>query len=432
MLNQEKLITDLKKVSEKINGPDEKATKLFRHVFLDTIKNTVQIKENGQVFISTGDIPAMWLRDSTFQILPYLKVAVQVPEVRELLAGVLKQQIENINVDPYANAFNDGATGKHFSADESNIPISDKVWERKFEIDSLCAPLYLAYQLYSSGYQKHLSEVYWHTVRKIMNVFKTEQNHPQSEYYFKRTNCPPSDTLSNSGRGHEVKPTGMVWSGFRPSDDACTYGYFIPGNMFIKSVLKKNLEMLPNKKDYSDLKNSMVTMIKEISVGIEKYGVITTSTGTQVYAYEVDGFGNQLFMDDANTPSLMALPFLDTALYGDELYLNTREWCLSENNPYYFSGKYVAGVGSPHTPENFVWPMSLAIEGLTSQNEVLIKGQIDKIVELSYASMQVHESININDLSDFTREWFSWANMTFCDLILHYIDVIKSGDDFDK
>jgi len=426
MLNQEQLIKEISNYAENISLESKKATKLFQRSLVDTITNTVTIKDNGHVFVSTGDIEAMWLRDSTFQILPYLQIAHHIEDIKQLVHGVIKQQIEYIQHDPYANAFNKKYSGAHYSDDKSNIPISDLVWERKFEIDSLCAPLFLAIQLYKeTGYVDHFTDDFWKTVDLIVDTFINEQNHDQSDYYLKRYDCPPQDTLSNDGRGTPVGYTGMVWSGFRPSDDACEYGYFIPGNLFIVSVLRQLLTLIPDEK-YSLLKEKSKTLIFDIKEGVNKYGIMTVGeTGEKIYAYEVDGLGNQLFMDDANVPSLLSLPFLNYCDSTDHLYQTTRKYILSNYNKYYYSGKYLAGVGSPHTPPDHVWPISVAMEGLTSNDINIIEKKINTICSTDAGTFQCHEGIHVDNPNQYTREWFSWSNMTYCQLIFHYLKIIK-------
>jgi len=424
MLNQEQLIKEITDYAEDISLESDKATKLFRRSLVDTITNTVKIKDNGHVFISTGDIEAMWLRDSTFQILSYLQIANDIEEIKQLVHGVIEQQIDYIQHDPYANAFNEGESGAHYSNDESNIPISDLVWERKFEIDSLCAPLFLAIQLYNeTDYKAHFTDNFWKTVELIIDTFINEQNHEQSDYFLKRFDCPPQDTLSNNGRGASVGYTGMVWSGFRPSDDACEYGYFIPGNLFIVSVLKQLIPLIPEGK-YSFLKENCSSLIFDIEEGINKYGILTVDeTGEKIYAYEVDGLGNQLFMDDANVPSLLSLPFLDYCSPTDPLYQSTRKYILSNYNKYYYSGKYLAGIGSPHTPPDHVWPISVAMEGLTTNDVNIIEKKIHDISTTDAGTFQCHEGVHVDDPNQYTREWFSWSNMTYCQLVFHYLKV---------
>lgn len=425
MIDQQQLITKISTYADSITLYSKKATELFRHALVDTITNTVSVQPDGKIFVATGDIPAMWLRDSTFQVLPYLQLTEDVPETKALLHGVISQQLAFIQHDPYANAFNKRATGAHFSEDHSNIPISDLVWERKFEIDSLCAPLYLSFLLYEkTGYKEHLTEDFWQTVDQILDVFIVEQHHETSPYCFKRTDCPPSDTLQSDGRGSPVNYTGMVWSGFRPSDDACVYGYFIPGNLFIVSVLKQLLTVLP--KNYTAMQDKMSTLLTEIQKGIQEFGLMTVEDD-EVYAYEVDGLGNQLFMDDANVPSLLSLPFLRYCVSNDPLYRSTRNHCLSKDNPFYYAGSYLTGIGSPHTPENYVWPIALAMEGLTTQSLSQIKAKIDLICATDAGTNQCHEGIYIDDPKQYTRDWFSWSNMKFCQLVFHYLELCHTG-----
>ncbi|EME7220789.1 glycoside hydrolase family 125 protein, partial [Enterococcus faecium] len=412
MFDQEQLMIAIKEYVENINLFDKKATNLFRHAIVDTISNTVTVKENGEIFVATGDIPAMWLRDSTFQVLPYLELVDDIPSIKQLIHGVIKQQLSFLLHDPYANAFNIEENDRHYSNDRSNIPISSLVWERKFEIDSLCAPFFLAYRLYQTGYQKHINKDFWKSAELVIDTFITEQRHEQSEYRFQRSDCPSSDTLQNNGKGTPIHYTGMVWSGFRPSDDACHYGYFIPGNCFILVILDQLLALLIDNKQ-EKLKEKIIQLKSEIFEGINRYGLITDQSGSLYYAYEVDGLGNQLFMDDANVPSLLSLPFLGYCKENDPIYLNTRKKCLSEQNPYYYSGSYLTGIGSPHTPPQYVWPISIAMEGLTTADIAMIKEKILKIANTDDQTNQCHEGIDVNDPKNYTREWFSWSNMTY-------------------
>ncbi|BBM19414.1 glycosyl hydrolase [Enterococcus avium] len=424
MIDQKKLIEEIQAYADTVELPTEKETKLFRHAFVDTITNTVSVRENGEIFVATGDIPAMWLRDSTFQVLPYLMIADKVPAVKKLVHGVLEQQLTYLLHDPYSNAFNKEADGGHYSNDTSNVPISALVWERKFEIDSLCAPFFLGYQLQQAGYTEHLNPKFWEAASVAIDTFIREQHHETSMYTFVRTDCPPSDTIPCDGKGRPIEYTGMVWSGFRPSDDACYYGYFIPGNQFIVVILKQLLELLP-KKSNPKLKEKMTRLLAEITQGIEKYGRLVDENGEYYYAYEVDGLGNSLFMDDANVPSLLSLPFLGFCAENDPTYLVIRSKILSTANPYYYTGECLKGIGSPHTPPAYVWPISLAMEGLTSDDLAVIEAKLQLISKTDAGTLQCHEGINVDDPNQFTREWFSWANMTYCNLALHYLKLKK-------
>ncbi|EOB3445236.1 glycoside hydrolase family 125 protein [Enterococcus faecalis] len=424
MINQQELIKEIQKYATTVKLNDAKATKLFQLALVDTITNTTFFRDNGEIFIATGDIPAMWLRDSTFQILPYLEIVKEVPKIIELVQGVLQQQLKYIKHDPYANAFNKEATNQHYSDDISNVPISPWVWERKFEIDSLCAPIFLAITLYKKvGYTKHLTDEFWRVTELIIDTFIKEQHHNSSEYFFQRTNCPESDTLTRNGKGSPVAYTGLVWSGFRPSDDACVYGYFIPGNFFILSILEQLQELLilNFKENQSVLRNKITKLQKDIELGIQKYAILEDEKGDSYYAYEIDGLGNHIFMDDANIPSLLSLPFLGCLKENDKTYKKTREKILSKENPYYYSGKYLAGIGSPHTPPNYVWPISLAVEGLTSSNKDFVREKINQIAKTDAETLQCHEGIDVENPKNYTREWFSWANMMYCELVFHYL-----------
>lgn len=425
MINQEQLIADIKTYGEKVTLPTEKTTALFRNALTDTITKTVSVRVNGEIFVATGDIPAMWLRDSTFQVLPYLEMVDEIPEISQLIHGVLQQQLTYLNHDPYSNAFNKEEDGGHYSNDTSDIPISPLVWERKFEIDSLCAPLFLAYHLNKKAtYTAHLDSYFWDSVNLAVDTLIHEQNHQDSSYTFERTECPPSDTLPRDGKGSEIGYTGMVWSAFRPSDDACTYGYFIPGNMYIVVVLDQMLELLEKQAEYAELKTKMLTLKKDILQGISEFGTLTDSEGRPYYAYEVDGLGNSLFMDDANVPSLLSLPFLGFCEEKDKTYQNTRQKILSDQNPYYYEGQVLKGIGSPHTPPNHVWPISLAMEGLTSTDANFVKDQLILISETDGGTLQCHEGVHVDNSSIYTREWFSWSNMTYCQLAFHYLGLV--------
>lgn len=397
--------------------PTARTTELFRNLLSDALAKATTAESDGTFFVKTGDIPAMWLRDATFQVLPYLSLTQAVPELIPVLVGVLRRELRYVQHDPYANAFNQTASGAHWSDDESNIPVSDLVWERKFEIDSLCAPLLLALRLYErTGSSDHLDDEFWQTLAIIMTVFETEQHHDASSYYFSRVDCPANDTLANEGKGTPVSYTGMIWDGFRPSDNACEYGYHVPSNMFVVAVLTRLVPLIPA--SFKILKDRVQELVATIKQGITRYAMVTLPSGQVGYAYEVDGLGHQKLMDDANVPSLLALPFIGYTDVDDVIYQNTREFILSHQNPYYYQGKVLSGIGSNHTPEAYVWPISLAMVGLTSTDQATKLTQLEKIATTDNTTGQCHESVSVDDTSQYTRDWFSWANMTYCELAL--------------
>lgn len=415
---------EITKVAQKLDEyaaqktlPSKRSTEMFHNIFSDAIKNATEKGPDDTYFVATGDIPAMWLRDATFQVLPYLEVLDKIPELKEIILGVLKLELRYVQHDPYANAFNQTASGAHWSDDETDIAVSDLVWERKFEIDSLCAPIFLALKYHQkTGETALFDDEFWQTVALIMDTFETEQHHETSPYYFKRVDCPATDTLVNDGRGTPIGYTGMIWCGFRPSDDACEYGYHVPSNMYAISVLRPLLTLIPA--DLVDLKQRIERLIAAVEQGIKDFAIVTLENGQQIYAYEVDGLGNVNLMDDANVPSLLSLPFLGYLTSDDELYQATRQFILSAQNPYYYSGKILEGIGSSHTPERYVWPVSLAMEGLTTPDVLVKAAKLQAIAMSDNQTKQCHESVQVDDPTQYTREWFSWSNMTFCQLAL--------------
>ncbi|KRN25895.1 glycoside hydrolase family 125 protein [Lacticaseibacillus camelliae] len=383
---------------------------------------------DGRLYVITGDIPAMWHRDSTFQMLPLLHLVKEVPEVTKLAAALLETQMYCIQLDPYANSFSEKPNQSIWGTDHSNITVNASVWERKYELNSLTTPIHLAYalaQLPGQTAQK-LPKSFWQTVPSILTVMKTEQRHESSPYRFERPNGPASDTLPNAGKGTPVGYTGMIWSGFRPSDDACQYGYLIPDNLYAAHVLDELGELIKAANQPQTLADEAAKLAADIRGGVERFGH-ATHNGETILAYEVDGLGHQLLMDDANLPSLLSLPYLDTLPATDPLYQATRRFALSTANPYYYTGSALAGVGSPHTPEGYVWPLSVIVEAATSTDPAAIQKALDTLVATDAGTGHIHESIDANDPKNFTRESFSWADMTFCNLVLLGLEKAKTN-----
>lgn len=408
------------KVKDKL-GDDTKLYTMFENCFTNTLNKTVSRLEDGTTYVITGDIPAMWLRDSVCQLRPYLILAAQDDEIADTIEGLVKRLYACILSDPYANAFNETANGNCWEKDETEM--KDNIWERKYEIDSLCFPIQLSYLLWkNTGRVSHFDDQFVETVKTILNLFKTEQNHEEnSPYNFVRKNCYYTDTLSRNGKGALVKSNiGMTWSGFRPSDDACMYGYLIPSNMFATVVLGYVEEIASNILHRDDLAKEAKALAIEIKESIEKYGVIHHADYGNIYAYEVDGYGQFNIMDDANVPSLLAAPYLGYTTMANETYANTRKVILSEANPYYYAGKCAQGIGSPHTPVRYIWHISLAMEGLTSDDPKFKKEMIDLISSNDGGTNLMHEGFHVDDSTKYTREWFSWANAVFSELVLDY------------
>ncbi|MBE5807020.1 MAG: glycoside hydrolase family 125 protein [Clostridiales bacterium] len=387
--------------------------KLFENCFMNTLDTTVQ--ETGcDTFVITGDITAMWLRDSTAQVLHYIRFCDD-PDVAALIEGLIARQAKNILLDPYANAFN--REPSDYKPFDDHPRAGDWVWERKYEIDSLCHPVLLAHRYHAqTGSTAFMTEDFMKALATIVDVFATEQDHAQSPYRFERTNCPPSDTLPNGGMGAPVARTGMTWSGFRPSDDACMYGYLIPANLFAAQELIHIARFARLKGDEA-LAARAEALADEIRRGVERHGVVHDDRSGEIYAYEVDGLGHVNLMDDANVPSLLALPYLGLCDKDDPRYLNTRAFVLSDQNPFYYEGKLARGIGSPHTPKGMLWPIALAVQAMTSTNEAEIASLVDMLASTHAGTYFMHESLDPDDPARFTRPWFAWANSMFGELI---------------
>ena len=429
---------------------------VFENCYRDTLEKTITMKEDSTAYVITGDIPAMWLRDSAAQLRPYLPLTPKDPEITELIAAVVRRQFQCINIDPYANAFNETANGACWSHDEPAC--SPWVWERKYEIDSLCYPLQLAWLLWkSSGYTGHFDRNFINGAKKILKVFRTEQHHEEkSDYYFRRENTYFHDTLSRDGHGNLVKSgIGLIWSGFRPSDDACTFGYLIPSNMFAVVVLryleeiarevlkKKNVNTLTgennfqNEEPYSLIKETTslteeadflvkeaVALADEIYEAIESIGIVEKEGFGKIYAYETDGYGQYNLMDDANIPSLLSMKYLGYVGKNPEIAENTRRFILSEGNPYFYRGTAASGIGSPHTPVCNIWHMALAMQGITSDSPEEKLRMLKLMTATDAGCGMMHESFHMDDPTQFSRSWFSWANAMYCHLVMDYLKLI--------
>lgn len=394
---------------------------VFVNCYTNTLNTTVKRMENNMTHVITGDIPAMWLRDSAAQLRPYIFLAKENEEIRELIAGLVRRQFMCITIDEYANAFNEAPNGACWEKDDPDQ--NPWVWERKFEVDSLCYPLQLAYLLWkNTGCTTQFEGDFQAGVEKILEVFTTEQYHEEKSHYrFNRNNGYYRDTLSRDGKGALVKSgTGLIWSGFRPSDDACTYGYLIPSNMFAVVALGYLEEMEREIFHNEELAERAKALKEEIQRAIETIGKTFTEEFGMVYAYETDGYGMYNLMDDANVPSLLAMSYL--GYEGEpEVSSNTRRFLLSEANPFYFKGDKAAGIGSPHTPSNYIWHIAMAIQGLTSETREEKLEILKNMAATTGGKGVMHEGFCCEDDSKFTRTWFSWANAMYAELFLDYM-----------
>lgn len=406
-----------KQISSKL---PRKLSDMFNACYGNTLLTATELLEDGTAFIITGDIAAMWLRDSSQQVYHYMDIAKKDKTVANVIEGLIRRQVMYINIDPYANAFNKEPNDNGHKDD-----ITDRtpwIWERKYEIDSLCHPLRLAYSYWKeTGRDAIFDEALKNAIHRIINLWKKEQHHKeQSSYHFERKNCLASDTLVN-GVGTEVGFTGMTWSGFRSSDDACIYGYNVPENMFAVTVLRYVEEIARVVYQDPSLEKEAKELRLAIDEGIRRFGIYDHPKYGKIYAYEVDGLGHYNLMDDANVPGLLSIPYFGYADASDELYQNTRKFVLSSDNPYYFEGKCAKGLGSAHTPEKYIWHIGLIIQGLTSNDRKEMEEVIRTLQNTDAGTGHMHEGFLADDPNIYTREWFTWADSVFCELILRLV-----------
>ncbi len=404
---------------------------LFARCYPNTLETTVEFLDDERAFVVTGDISALWLRDSSAQVHPYISLAPRDPDLRRLLRSLIQSQAFYVELDPYANSFNREPNGRGHTSDKP--PAGPWVWERKYELDSLCYPVRLCYTYWQATGDETVFTAQVHRMfLKIVEVMQIEQRHDAcSSYTFERLDpLQPSDTLPFEGRGASTKYTGMVWSGFRPSDDACKFGFLIPANMFAVVILGYLKEMA--QKIYADetLAQKAEKLRTEIESGLQSYGIVEHPRYGRIYAYETDGYGNYNLMDDANVPSLLSIPYLGYRAATDPLYQSTRRFVLSTDNPYYYQGSTASGVGSPHTPPGYIWPIALSMRGLTSidRNERL--DLLHMLINTTAGTGYMHESFHPDDPQKFTRSWFAWANSLFSEFVYSLLpDLIPSLPD---
>jgi len=401
---------------------DEKLAQMFLACMRNTLDTTLTREPDGTTFVITGDIPAMWLRDSSAQMLPFLRFVQPEGELCDVLAGLVRRQFGAIAQDSYANAFNHEPNGASY--DPEDACEDPWIWERKYEIDSLAFPIQLAHQLWRRSNRTDIFTGPVHEVLKaVVAQWRLEQDHEaNSAYRFVRNTELRSETLSRDGLGPATAVTGMTWAGFRPSDDACVYSYNVPGNHFAKAALKQLAEIAREVYADPELEAGALALAAEIAAGIATHGVVNHPEFGDIYAYEVDGLGNALLMDDANMPSLLSLPLTGGVDPADPLYRATRKFILSGNNPFFHRGTHAEGIGSPHTPPGYIWHIALAVQGLTAGTREEKWRILQMLRDTDGGTGFMHEGFLPDDPAQFTRPWFSWANSMFCELLLDYCE----------
>lgn len=401
---------------------DPKLKWMFENCYPNTLDTTVKFQMKGKkpdTFVITGDIEAMWLRDSSAQVWPYLQLLKQDKELQLLVAGLINRQAQCILLDPYANAFNDGPKGSYWETDNTQHMIKE-LHERKWEIDSLCYPIRVAYYYWLLTGDTSVFDTDWHNAMQlVVKTFKEQQRKDGlGPYSFTRDCDRPTDSQINSGFGAPVKPVGLIVSAFRPSDDATQYGFLIPSNMFAVVSLRQLAEIENKVYGNADFAGQCLDLASEVDEAIQKYGVVNHPVAGKIYAFEVDGFGNSLCMDDANVPSLLGAPYLGYCKVDDALYQNTRKFVWSDNNPYFFKGKSGEGIGGPHVGLDYAWPMSIIMKGLTTGDAAELKECLTLLRNTDADTGFMHESFHVDNPAKFTRSWFAWTNTLFGELIV--------------
>lgn len=369
---------------------------MFRAALLDTTK-LAQYEPDGTAYVATGDIPAEWLRDASAQARPYLYYAKSDPGVRRLLRAIIAREAKYLQVDPYANAFT----------------VDYRVWEQKFELDSLAYPVTLAWSYWkTTGDTSIFDGDFSKALDSVFNTMQREQDHPKNSTYTEKE-------LADGGRGRPVGYTGMIWTGFRPSDDACYYNFLIPSEMMAVVALGDMAE-IQRTVYHNVIKARRDTALRdEVQRGIQTYGLEYVPKYGYIYAYEVDGLGHAIFTDDANIPSLLSAPYIGYTSESDRNYQNTRAFLLSADNPSYYTGKVARGIGSYHTPDHWVWPLALIMQGLTTTIPSERQDVLAQLLASDPGDHLLHESFDPNDPERYTRQDFGWPNALFSEFVLN-------------
>ena len=405
-------------ISQAIRDPVLAA--LFVNCFPNTLDTTVQpgtFAGKPDTAVLTGDIAAMWLRDSSAQVWPYLPLAGKDRPLRDLLEGVVRRQVRCLLIDPYANCFMADLNAPPLEGSRKDATeMKQGVGERKYELDSLCYPIRLAHGYWkNTGDTAPFDSAWKLAMQTVLTTMRVEQrkNGP-GPYRFQRAALNPTDTLVN-GIGNPLQPIGLIASAFRPSDDACTLPFLVPANLFAVTSLRQLASMSNAILHDAKMANEAAELADEAATALRQHATVQTAAGA-IWAYEIDGYGSQVLMDDANAPSLLSLPYLDSSPDA-ALYQRTRRFVWSEQNPWFFRGSAGEGIGGPHIGRNSIWPMSQIIYALTSNSDLEISYAVQMVKASAAATGFIHESYNRNNSALFTRAWFAWANTLFGELI---------------
>jgi len=395
---------------------------MFENCFPNTLDTTVDfqvVDGRPDTYLVTGDIDAMWLRDSAAQVWPYLPLMKNDSNLQQLVAGVINRQTRCILKDPYANGFyKDDSKVSRWKSDLTDM--KPGIHERKWELDSLCYPLRLAYHYWKASNDRAPLDATWrNAILLTLQTFREQQRKTgPGPYRFQRRTEVPGDTLAGGGYGPPAKPVGLIYSMFRPSDDATVFPFLVPSNYFAVVSLRQAAELLTQIHHDQETANQCRALADEVEAALREYAVVMHEKYGRILPYEIDGFGNSYCLDDPGYPSLLSLPYLDAVGPGDPLYLNTRRFVLSDSNPYYVIGKAASGPGGPHVGRDMVWPLGLIMQALTSTDDQEVRQCLVTLQKTHAGKGFIHEAFNKDDSDAFTRPWFAWANSLFGELIL--------------
>lgn len=449
------------RMSSVITDPD--LYRLFQNAFPNTLDTAIKwhgMAANNSAeeltFVITGDINAMWLRDSANQMQSYLSLLTpsnSTDSIASLYRGVINLQARYLLTSPFCNSFQPpvesgiAPTNNEWAASDTVTPTysKDSVFECKYELDSLAAFLQISTNYFSATNDASFFGAFQWTsaVQAVLATAKSmltptygsDGRVLTSPYTFTRMTNRATETLANDGLGSPVaNGTGLIRSAFRPSDDSTIYQLFIPANMMFARYLESSAE-IASAIGAEDLAAEMQDLASSLRVAITEHGIVPVVSRSDggvetIYAYEVDGFGSTNIMDDANIPSLLAAPFFGYLNASDPVYQRTRARILNtasiNGNPYFMRGPVISAVGGPHVGPGMAWPMASVVRILTSDDDDEIATALKGIVSSTDGLGLIHESINTFNQSTWTRQWFSWANGLFGQMILD-LDSRKPG-----
>jgi meiotically up-regulated gene 157 (Mug157) protein len=388
-------LRSIERAADDYRSPDVHLQEMFRAALLDT-SQLAQYAPDGTAYVKTGDIPAEWLRDASAQARPYLFFAKQDPDVRKLLRAIIARMAKYLQIDPYANAYT----------------LDYRVWEQKFELDSLAYPITLSWSYWkTTGDDSIFTPDFAKALDSVLATMQREQDHPRDSSY-------THPELADGGKGRPVGYTGMIWTGFRPSDDACYYNFLIPSEMFAVVALGDMAEIERDVYHNIVKAREAKALRDEVQRGIQTYGLVLVPKYGYIYAYEVDGLGHAILTDDANIPSLLSAPYIGYTTPSDRYYENTRHFLLSQDNPSFYQGRDARGIGSYHTPDKWVWPLALIVQGMTATTPAEKQDVLSQLLASDPGDHLLHESFNPDDPRQYTRQSFGWPNALFSEFVM--------------